>query len=131
MIKNEEDLETLLRRLDRHFERTESGTFLVPVGSGLAPVALRIAGPVLVAQVAIGAAPSGDPALESKVFRRLLELNVSDLFHAAYALEDGRILLSAALELENLDGNELDAVLGDMAMALSNHVGALRELMKK
>jgi hypothetical protein len=30
-----------------------------------------------------------------------------------------------------LDGNELEAVLGDMAMALSNHVGALRELMKK
>jgi len=131
MIKNEEDLESLLRRLDRHFERTESGTFLVAVGSGLALVALRIAAPVLVAQVAIGAAPSGDPAMEAKVFRRLLELNVGDLLHAAYALEDGRILLSAALELENLDGNELEAVLGDMAMALNNHVGPLRELMKK
>lgn len=131
MIKSEEELESLLGRLDRHFERQENNTFLVVAGPGLAPVALRIAAPVLVAQAQIGPAPAGDAALEAKVFRRLLELNLSDLLHAAYALEDGRIVLAAALELENLDLNELEAVLSDMAMALSKHVGPLRELMKK
>jgi len=131
MIKSEEDLETLLRRLDRHFQHLENGTFLVGVGTELAPVALRMAAPVLVAQVEIGLAPKGDPATEAKVFRRLLELNAGDLMHAAYALEDDRITLVAALELENLDANELEAVFSDMGMALSHHVGALRELMKK
>jgi hypothetical protein len=131
MLKTDEDLERLLTRLDRHFERVEGGTFLVAVGSGLAPVALRVAAPVLVAQAEIGEAPSGDPVLESKVFRKLLQLNAEDLLHAAYALENGRIALIAALELENLDTNELEAVLADMGMAQSKHVGMLRELMKK
>ncbi len=131
MLKMDEDLEGLLTRLERHYERLENGTFLVAVGSNLAPVALRVATPVLVAQVAIGESPSGDPALEAQVFRKLLQLNATDLLHAAYALEDGRIVLIAALELENLDHNELEAVLADMGMAQSKHVGMLRELMKK
>ncbi|MFO0572189.1 MAG: CesT family type III secretion system chaperone [Polyangiaceae bacterium] len=130
MLKTDEDLEGFLNRLGRHFERLENGTFLVPVGANLAPVAVRIAPPVLVTQVAIGPVPTGNPALEARVFRRLLELNASDLLHAAYALEDSRIVLTAALELENLDTNELEAVLADMGMALSKHIGPLRELMK-
>jgi len=131
MLKSEEDLEGLLNRLERHHERLDNGTFLVAVGSGLAPVALRLAAPVLVAQVAIGESPQGDPPREAQVFRKLLQLNASDLLHAAYALEDGRIVLIAALELENLDQNELEAVLADMGMAQSKHVGMLREIMKK
>lgn len=131
MLKSEEDLEGFLNKLERHFERLDHGTFLVSVGANLAPVALRIASPVLVAQVAIGESPVGDAALEARVFRTLLQLNATDLLHAAYALEDGRIVLIAALELENLDGNEVEAVLADMGMAQSKHVGLLRELMKK
>lgn len=131
MLKTDEDLEGLLTKLERHFERIANGTFLVAVGSNLAPVALRIATPVLVAQVAIGESPKDDPAREATVFRKLLQLNASDLLHASYALEDGRIVLIAALELENLDHNELEAVLADMGMAQSKHVGMLRELMKK
>lgn len=131
MLKTDEDLEGILSKLGRNFERIEGGTFLVAVGAGSAPVALRIAAPVLVFQVAIGDAPTGDTALEAKVFRKLLEFNAGDLLHAAYALEDGRIVLIAALELEHLDDNELEAVLSDMGMALSKHVGVLRELTKK
>jgi hypothetical protein len=130
MVKTEEDLEIFLNKLERHFERV-NGTFLVSVGPGLAPVALRIAAPVLVVQVQIGPTPKGDAAGESKLFRRLLELNATDLLHAAYAIEASRVVLTAALELENLDMNELEAVLADMGMALSKHVPALRELMKK
>lgn len=130
MLKSDEDLEGFLGKLERNFERLEHGTFLVGVGPGLAPVALRIAAPVLVAQVAIGESPT-DPAIQASVFQRLLQLNATDLMHAAYALEDGRIVLIAALELENLDQNELEAVLADMGMAQSKHVGMLRELMKK
>lgn len=130
MVKSEEDLERLLNRLERHFERLEDGTFLVAVGANLAPVAVRIAAPVLVLQVHIGSAPKDDSPTEARLFRRLLEHNASDLLHAAYALEDGRIVLTAALELENLDLNEVEAVLSDMGMALSKHISGLRDLMK-
>jgi hypothetical protein len=128
MVKSDEDLEMLLSRLERRFERLDNGTFLVAVGANLAPVAIRIATPVLVTQVEIGNAPRGDAGLEAKVFRKLLELNALDLLHAAYALEGDRIVLTAALELENLDLNELEAVLADLALALSKHVPMLLEM---
>jgi hypothetical protein len=129
MVKTEEDLELMLNKLDRRFDRLEGGTFLLAIGANSAPVALRIAAPVLVAQVQIGKAPSGN--LETQLYKKLLQLNATDLLHAAYALEGQSIVLTAALELESLDLNELEAVLADMAMALSKHVPVLRELTTK
>ena len=60
--------------------------------------------------------------------RRLLELNATDLMHVAYAIEGSTIVLSAALELENLDQNELEATLSDVDLALARHIGLLREI---
>jgi len=48
--------------------------------------------------------------------------------HAAYGVEGSTIVLSAALELKNLDLNELEAVLADLDMALANQVPKLREI---
>lgn len=127
MVKSEEDLEGYLNKLDRHFERSDDGTYLVSVGASAPPVAVRLAPPVLVAQTSIGSAPSDD-GVALKLFRRLLELNATDLMHASYALEGDTIALTAALELEGLDLNELEAVLADMDMALAEHVPVLREL---
>jgi len=53
------------------------------------------------------------------------------LFHAAYAIEGKDIVLTAALELDSLDLNELEAVLADVGMALSDHVPALRDMVQK
>jgi hypothetical protein len=131
MAKTHEDLEGYLSRLDRRHERLEDGTILVALAPSQPPVAMRIAPPVLLMQVRIGEAPAGDPAALLQVFRRLLELNASDLVHAAYGLEGNTILLSSALELENLDLNELEANLADLGMALSEHVPALRGLVQK
>lgn len=131
MVKTDEDLEGYLAKLDRRFEKLEDGTFLVSMGPGQAPAALRLAPPVLVAQVRIGPAPKGNTGLEATVFRRLLELNAADLMHASYALEGDEIVLSAALELDGLDLNELEAVLADIGLALGEHVPALLEMVHK
>jgi hypothetical protein len=131
MARSPEDLEGYLNTLERRFERLEDGTFLVGAGANLPPIALRIAPPVVVIQVAIGAAPSADSADAARLFRRLLELNAKDLLHAAYAIEDGTMVLSAARELDTLDINELEAVFADMSMALSEHVPGLRQLVKE
>ena len=126
MIQSSEDLEGYLHRLERRFERAEDGTYLLSMGADRPLVALRIATPVLVAQVAIGAVPATDPD-RSSLFRKLLELNAGALVHAAYGLEGDTIVLSAALELRNLDLNELEAVLADLDMALANQVPTLRQ----
>jgi hypothetical protein len=97
-------------------------------GVGQPLIAIRMATPVLVVQVEIGAAPVDAPALEAGLFRRLLELNSSDMLHAAYGLERNMIVLSSALELDSLDLNELEAVLADMDMALAEHVPTLRQM---
>ena len=131
MVKTDEDLEAYLAKLDRRFEKADDGTFLLSMGPGQAPAALRLAPPVLVAQVRIGNAPKGNIQQEAAVFRRLLELNASDLLHAAYALEADEMIVTAALELDGLDLNELEAVLADIGLALSEHVPGLLEMMQK
>ncbi|MEO7036766.1 MAG: CesT family type III secretion system chaperone [Polyangiaceae bacterium] len=125
MIQSNQDLEGYLHRLERRFERADDGTYLVSMGADRPLLALRLAAPVLVAQVAIGAAPKEDAA-GAALFRKLLVLNATALMHAAYGIEGDSIVLSAALELRNLDLNELEAVLADLDMALANQVPTLR-----
>jgi hypothetical protein len=130
MIANNEDLEALLRRLNKTFALAGRGVYLVPVGPGQPPAALSIQPPVLVLQVQVGQLPRGNADKLVSLLKRLLELNAEGLLHAAFALEGDAIVLSAALEIESLDANELEAVLADMDVALSEHVPALRELSK-
>ena len=129
MIQSSDDLEGYLLRLERRFERAEDGTYLLSMGADRPLVALRVAAPVLVAQVDIGQAPADDRA-GAVLFRKLLVLNATALVHAAYGIEGNNIVLSAALELKNLDLNELEAVLADLDMALANQVPTLREIHK-
>jgi Zn-dependent protease with chaperone function len=131
MISNNEDLEGHLSRLNRAFERAgDADVYLVSMGPGQPPCALNISPPVLVAQVQVAAAPNSDDTGSARFMRRLLELNASGLLHAAFAIEGGRIVLTAALELQNLDVNELEAVLADLDMALAEHVPGLVSLSK-
>lgn len=131
MPKTNEDLEAYLVKLERRFERSEDGTYLVAGAPKQPPVAIRLAPPVVVVRTEIGPAPAGDPALEARLFRKLLELNATELLHASYALSDGSIVLGSALELDNLDLNELEAVLADVDMAIAEHVPLLHELVQK
>ncbi len=128
MVKSNEDLEGYFHKLDRRFEMLEDGTFLVAVASQRPPIAVRLQPPVVVLQVKIGDVPAEGAAVEAALFRRLLELNAHDLVHAAYGLEGNTIMLSAALEADTLDLNELEATLADIGMALSEHVQQLREI---
>lgn len=130
MIKSDEDLESYLNKLERRFERTPDGTYLVGVGANQPPVAIRLAPPVVVMRVAIGEAPKGDAATEARVFRHLLLLNARDLLHASYGIDGDSIVLSAALENETLDMNELAAVFADVDLALAEHISGLREMVQ-
>ena len=130
MIQNSEDIEGYLLRLERRFERAEDGTYLLSMGADRPLLALRVAAPLLVAQLDIGPAPADD-ASAAPLFRKLLVLNATALVHAAYGIEGESIVLSAALQLQNLDLNELEALLADLDMALANQVPTLREVGSK
>jgi hypothetical protein len=131
MIASNEELEGHLTRLNRSYERAEDAdVFLISMGPGQSPCALSISPPVLVAQVRVAEAPRSDDESSARFMRRLLEINASGLLHAAFGIESGQIMLTAALELQNLDMNELEAVLADLDMALSEHVPGLVSLSK-
>jgi Zn-dependent protease with chaperone function len=126
MPRTQEDVETFLLELGRTYE-TSGGTLVLAPHENRPPVAVRVQPPIVEIQMSIGAPP---PAADRQLpmFRRLLELNATDLAHAAYALEEGQIVLTSSLSLDNLDKNELEAVLADIDMALLRHLGELREL---
>jgi hypothetical protein len=130
MIANNDDLEALLNRLNKSFKLAAGGVYLVPVGVGQPPAALSIQAPVLVLQVQVGQLPRGNAEGMVTYLKRLLEINAGDLLHAAFALDSDSIVLTSALAIESLDENELEAVLADMDIALSEHVPGLKELSK-
>jgi hypothetical protein len=128
MVSSPDDVEALLERLDRKFERLNDGILLVRIAANQPPAALRLSEPVLVAQVEIGKVP-GDAEKQRQLFRKVLELNASDLVHAAYAMASDTLVLIASLQLSNLDPNELEAVLSDFDMALSEHTPVLKGMV--
>lgn len=128
MVTTADDVEAQLDRLNRHYERLDDGTILVRMTAGQPPAAVRLSAPVLVVQVEFGPVPE-DAEKQRLLFRKVLELNASDLVHAAYAVASDTLLLTAALELVSLDPNELEAVLSDFDLALAEHTATLRQLV--
>jgi hypothetical protein len=105
------------------------GTFLVETGVGLPPLAVRVDPPLVVVRAQVGrisdATDGPGSGSEGALFRKLLELNVRNLVHASYGIEDDHVVLSSALELENLDFNEIQAVLDEIDVALTTSLAAL------
>jgi hypothetical protein len=129
MTKTREDVERLLAFAERPFEKLDDGTIVVPLVPGQAPAMIRIEPPVVLMQVQIGAIEVSSDAQAAAFYRRLLELNATGLLHAAYGIEANCVVLSAGLELDNLDPNELEAALADFALALVEHVPSLRTMV--
>ena len=126
-MRTQEDVENYLNKLGRRFE-PHGSTIIVSVGSGTQAV-LRLSPPIVALNVTVGPVPK-DEALQLKLFRRLLELNATDLTHSAYGVQDGQMVLSASLALDNLDMNEIDATLSDIDVALVTHTPELIELAR-
>ncbi len=125
MPRTIEDVENYLLEMNRHFEN-KNGTYLVSTNQG-PPVALRLDPPILALRVDIGSIPS-DKETQLKFFKRLLEFNTTDLMHCSYGISNNSVVISAALPIENLDRNELDAALSDIDLALLRHIPELKQI---
>jgi hypothetical protein len=129
-MRTEKDVEAYLLRSNRRFRAVGSqpGTFLVESGGGMPAVAVRVDPPLVVVRVHIGEL-TGD-AEEAAFYRRLLELNARELVHASYGIDAGQVVLSSALELENLDYNEIQATLDEIDVALAQQLPELARMAK-
>lgn len=124
-----QDVEAYLNRLGRPFEAMgdHPGTYVLPSASKT-PIALRVEAPLVVLRVHVGDVPKQGNA--TTLFRRLLTLNAKTQVHATFGLEDDRIVLTSAMQLENLDYNELEAALDELELTLAEQVPALAEMAK-
>jgi hypothetical protein len=124
-MRTEKDVEAYLRELGRRYRAVDDqpGTFLVELQSSarMPPVAVRVDPPLVVVRVHVGDAPRDAAGL----LRQLLELNTRQLVHASYGLDGDHVVLSSALELENLDFNELQATLDEIDLALTQDLPGL------
>jgi hypothetical protein len=119
-MKNAEDIESYLNHMEAQFEAVGDGIWVVKdIGPGLV---LSIADSVLVFRMKVMDAGTVPAAQRERLFRKLLELNAEEMLHGAYGLEsDGSIVVTDALQLQNLDYNEFQATVDDIGMAVNNH----------
>lgn len=121
-----DDVQAFLDRLET------AGASVEELGDGLwkvrsseaAEVVVSYAPPVLIMRLRVMELP-GEAARRAELFRQLLEYNAADLVHGSYGVEGDHVVLTDALELENLDFSEFEASLDSLTLALATHLGAL------
>jgi len=122
-----EDLESYLIRMDAEFEEVDDGMFLVRPENGGAPIVVHHLDPVLVVRMKVMDLPASSDGL-GDLYETLLRLNVSDVIHGAYGLEESTLILSDTLQLGTLDFEELRASLDSVQLAASSHLSRIRTL---
>jgi len=116
-MKSAEDVESYLLRMGSPYETVKPGIWLLQA-EGQGSLAVSIAGPVVAFRLKVMDLPQ---KRREELYRQLLELNTTEMVHGAFGVEGEAVVIVHALELENLDFNEFQAVVDDMSMAIAKH----------
>lgn len=124
-----EDLESYLLRLGIEYEEVDDGMWLLRPPDGPA-IVVQASPPVVVLRLKMLELPVAVADTRLLAFyRRLLELNATDIVHGSYGLEGNDVILSDALEFETLDFEELRGSCESLLMAATTHLAELAELV--
>ena len=123
-MKSAEDIESYLIQMDAQYESVGENIWVV---KEMGPdIVISISGPVVVLRVKVMDVNMVPTDKRATFFELLLTLNATEMLHGSYGLEEGAVVVTDALELENLDYNEFQAALDDVGMAISNHYKQLQ-----
>jgi hypothetical protein len=125
-MKSAEDIESYLLRIGSPAERADTGLWIVKL-DGHENLVISIAGPVVAFRLKVMDLPASG---REPLFRTLLTLNTTEMVHGAFGLEAEAVVIVHALELENLDFNEFQAVIDDMTMVASKHYPFLSKFVE-
>ena len=124
-----DDFESYMIRMGIDYEEVEDGLWLIEPANGAPSVVVNYTPPVALLRLKVLHLPDDRSDNElAPLFRRLLELNATDIVHGSYGIEEGDVILSDALELETLDFEELRNSYESMVFAASSHTPALADL---
>jgi len=121
-----EDLDGFIDRMGSEgvqSREVEPGLWVLTSGENGPEVVVHYNPPVVVLRVRVLRLPENDR--RPKLYLHLLELNARDLVHGSYGVDGEDVVLSDALELENLDFNEFQASFDSMTLALASHLSTL------
>lgn len=119
-MRSRDDIESYLTRAEVSYEEVgDDGMWLVRDGSLGENIAIKAAGSLLLFRVKV--LDLREVVDRAALYEELLRLNVSDLVHGAYGVSEDAVVLTCTLQMENLDYNEIQAVLDDFSLALANH----------
>lgn len=123
-MRSAEDIERYLFELELPCSRVSDAMWVLQdIGGHLENVVVYQTGSVLNFRVKLAEVPAGN---HEELFRRLLELNATQMVHGAYGLENDNLVLIGALEVENIDLNEMRAMLDSFSMAIAGHHDVLQ-----
>jgi hypothetical protein len=128
-MASREDLESYLIRLGMEAEEVEDGMWVVRPADAGVPVVVHHSPPVVLLRIKVMDLPAGDDGRLAPLYRRLLELNATDIVHGSYGIEEREVVLSDALELDTLDFQELQSSFESLLFAVSSHLNTLAELV--
>lgn len=121
-----EDIQSFLDRVEDgtvDVTELEPGLWRARTQNG-AEFIVNYAPPVVILRVRVMEPPASDQK-KSGLYRQLLEFNARDLVHGSYGLEGDHVVLTDALELNDLDFTEFQASWDSLNLALASHLGAL------
>ncbi len=124
MSTSADNVESLLFRSGVPFDQLDPTTWVLQLDNHHhSRVVVKVEDPIVLFSLPLG---DLDEQISNReqLYRTLLELN-ADFMHNAYAIEGERLVLSGALQSENLDANEFQAIIDDLTMTLDNHLEKL------
>jgi hypothetical protein len=113
-MKTVGDIESYLLKVGVPYQELKPGIWLLKL-DGCDNFVVSMAGPVVAFRVKVMDLPRAD---REGLYRALLSLNTAEMVHGAFGLEGEAVVIVHALDLENLDFNEFQAVIDDVSMAL-------------
>lgn len=121
-----EDLESFLIRMDLEYEEIDEGMYLVRGRNHGLPFVIHHDEALLLVRLKL--LDMAETNESKEFYRRLLELNATEVVHGSYGIEEGELILSDTLELETLDFLELQASMESIELAAATHMETIRDL---
>ena len=119
-----ENIENFFLDMDLPYEQLDEGMWVI-MSPNLGNLVVYVTGTALSFRVKLFEFTEDSSAL----YRRLLELNATEMVHGAYGIEDNAVVIVDSLELEHLDANEFRATIESIGLAMTSHYPVLSALI--